>query len=92
MEKTLTKQITGELLERYGYTNDGVFFCKSKKKPVLLRINNESNADFEIVFDEGVGLPPIIVCGNNHASIATVECSKIVYKAITEGKYKIIHK
>ena len=92
MEKTLTKQITKELLERYGYTNDGVFFCKSKKKPVLLRINNESNADFEIVFDESVGLPPITVCGNNHASIATVECSEIVYKAITEGKYKIIHK
>ena len=28
MEKTLTKQITSELLEKYGYTNDGVFFCK----------------------------------------------------------------
>lgn len=35
---------------------------------------------------------PITVCGNNHANVATVECSKIVYKAITDGKYKIIHK
>ncbi|MEE3499456.1 MAG: hypothetical protein VZS12_10110 [Ruminococcus bromii] len=91
MEKTLTKQITKELLERYGYTNDGVFFYQSEKKPVLLRINNESNTDFEIVFDESIGLPPITVCGNNHANVATVECSEIVYKAITDGKYKIIH-
>jgi len=91
MEKTLTKQITKELLERYGCTNDGVFFCQSEKKPVLLRINNESNTDFEIVFDESIGLPPITVCGNNHANVVTVECSEIVYKAITDGKYKIIH-